>query len=75
MGRKKGPYAQTVRCLLLLRLLSSGNCPIAARELTRKFQVTPRQLRRDLAMLERAGYDLVQYENAGTRAKSYLVII
>ncbi len=62
-GRKPKPFSQAVRINLIARRLIGG---ATVSELAEEFQVTKRQVHRDLRQLEEAGYPLGQ-ENGGWR--------
>jgi hypothetical protein len=55
-GRRPGRYQQATRVLLLLDELAARRRGMALRELADELQVTERQIRRDLAAIELAGY-------------------
>lgn len=57
-GRKKGAYSQTARVLALLDRLEQGRAPLSVAGLAAELGITERQLRRDAAALEEAGYEL-----------------
>jgi hypothetical protein len=57
-GRKQGTYAQTTRVLLLIEWLGSQRHGAPLAEVARRFQVTERQLRRDLGAIAAAGHHL-----------------
>jgi predicted DNA-binding transcriptional regulator YafY len=57
-GRNPGAYSQAVRLLKLLDDLRARSHGALLSELSREYEVTERQIRRDLAAIEDAGYDL-----------------
>jgi proteasome accessory factor B len=56
-GRKPKPYSQAARVSLMTRRLTRGATVV---ELAEEFQITKRQVHRDLQHLEESGYPLVQ---------------
>ncbi|MDP3092543.1 MAG: WYL domain-containing transcriptional regulator [Nitrospira sp.] len=56
-GRKPKPYSQAARVSLMARRLTRGATVV---ELAEEFQITKRQVHRDLQHLEESGYPLVQ---------------
>ena len=56
-GRKPKPYSQVARVSVMLRRLRGG---ATVGELAEEFQVTKRQVHRDLQQIEDAGYPLEQ---------------
>lgn len=59
-GRKPKPYSQTARILVMARRLTGG---ATVGELADEFQITKRQVHRDLQHLEESGYPLEQENN------------
>jgi predicted DNA-binding transcriptional regulator YafY len=57
-GRKKGDHQQARRVFALLDHLSARRVPVRVRELAVRFEVGPRQMKRDLKFLEEQGYEL-----------------
>jgi predicted DNA-binding transcriptional regulator YafY len=57
-GRKQGEYSQAARVIRMLDLLRGRRAPMLLEELATRFEVTPRQVRRDLHALEEAGHPL-----------------
>jgi hypothetical protein len=57
-GRRPGAYAQTERVLRMLEVLTGGGRTPA--ELARYFEVTERQVLRDIAAIESAGFEVCQ---------------
>ena len=57
-GRKQGAYSQATRLLRLLDHLRGRYYGCLLSDLAADFAVTPRQMRRDLATLEDAGYSI-----------------
>ena len=60
LGRKPKRYSQTDRILLMARRLTRGE---TVGELADEFQITKRQVHRDLQHLEESGYPLEQEDN------------
>jgi len=56
-GRRKGKYRQTTRVLMLLEHLRARRYGATLVELADEFDVTDRQIRRDLDVLAEAGHD------------------
>lgn len=68
-GRKAGNYAQTERVLRLLDFLRSRHYGATYAELAERFDVTERQVRRDLEVIENAGLRLDRLAAADGRVK------
>jgi DNA-binding transcriptional ArsR family regulator len=64
-GRKKGKFQQTVRVLPTLEELRLHHAGLTVQELAEHFEITTRQVRRDLAVLEEAGHALDMDAEAG----------
>jgi proteasome accessory factor B len=62
-GRKPKPYSQAARINLMARRLTRGATVV---ELAEEFQITKRQVHRDLQHLEESGFPLVQEEGRYT---------
>jgi predicted DNA-binding transcriptional regulator YafY len=59
-GRKKGNFTQAGRILKLVQLFQSSRYGFTMAELAEKHGVTDRQMRRDLELLDGAGYTIEQ---------------
>lgn len=57
-GRRPGGYSQAARVLKLLDVLRDLRTGQPLEQLAERFGVTPRQMRRDLVVLEEAGHEL-----------------
>jgi predicted DNA-binding transcriptional regulator YafY len=70
-GRKKGKFQQTVRVLRMLEELRLHHAGLTVQELADHFEITTRQVRRDLGVLEEAGHALEMDSETGegTRAR------
>jgi predicted DNA-binding transcriptional regulator YafY len=71
MGRQKGKYSQGARLLVLLEYMR-GRRMVSIAELASEFEVSDRQVRRDLVMLEEAGH-LVSYGKRDEESAASLV--
>lgn len=58
VGRLPGPYTQTVRALRLFVALQSKPIGYQLGELAREHGVDPRTIRRDVAAMAAAGFDV-----------------